>query len=81
MSKTVYRVRGYNKDGDGETVSTHTSKVSAVSEARSQVRSGKGSRLRSAVVSATVWTVDDQGRDVSFVAEVPSGRIILKRAL
>ncbi len=70
MSKTVYRVRGYNKDGDGETVSTHTSKASAVSEARSQVRSGKGSRLGSAVVSATVWIVDDRGRDVSLVAEV-----------
>jgi len=79
MSKTVYRVRGYNRDGDGETTSTHTSKAAAVAEARSQIRSDKGSRLVSSVVSATVWTVDDRGRDVSFVSEVPSGRILLRR--
>ncbi len=78
MSKTVYRVRGYNRDGDGETVSTHTTKASAVAEARSQVRSGNGSRLLSAVMSATVWTIVDRGRDVSLVAEVPAGRILLK---
>lgn len=80
MNKTIYRVRGYNRDGDGETVSTHTSKASAVSEARSLVRSDKGSRLKSAVMSATVWTVDSNGRDVSLVAEVPSGRILLRQA-
>jgi len=67
-----YRVTGYNRDGDGETTSIHTSKSKALAEARGLIRAFKGvfSKLHTAVTSVTIWTINDQGRDTSFVAEI-----------